>query len=89
MECGENVVMIFHFNQKESHMATTTKTIKYLRGSRFVETEVSSSTVENLRLEMEIPATASISVNGRDVTNSYELQDDDQVAAVISNKTGG
>lgn len=70
-------------------MATTTKTIKYLRGSRFVETEITSGTVEQLRNEMEIPATASISVNGRDVTNTYELQDDDQVAAVISNKTGG
>ena len=70
-------------------MATTTKTIKYLRGSRFVDTEVTSGTIEQLRSEMEIPATASISVNGRDVTNSYELQDEDQIAAVISNKTGG
>ena len=70
-------------------MSTTTKTIKYLRGSRFVDTEISSSTIEQLRTEMEIPATASISVNGRDVTNTYELQDEDQIAAVISNKTGG
>jgi len=70
-------------------MSTTTRTIKYLRGSRFVDTEISSGTIEQLRTEMEIPATASISVNGRDVTNTYELQDDDQVAAVISNKTGG
>tara|TARA_R100001463_G_scaffold46825_3_gene95529 strand:- start:2166 stop:2384 length:219 start_codon:yes stop_codon:yes gene_type:complete len=70
-------------------MSTTTKTIKYLRGARFVDTEVQSGTISQLRTEMEIPNGASISVNGRDVTDTYELQDDDQVAAVISNKTGG
>tara|TARA_R100000664_G_C2755626_1_gene143365 strand:+ start:1218 stop:1436 length:219 start_codon:yes stop_codon:yes gene_type:complete len=70
-------------------MSTTTKTIKYLRGARFVDTEVQSGTISQLRTEMEIPVGASISVNGRDVTDTYELQDDDQVAAVISNKTGG
>ena len=70
-------------------MSTTTKTIKYLRGARFVDTEVQSGSISQLRTEMEIPAGASISVNGRDVTDTYELQDDDQVAAVISNKTGG
>ena len=70
-------------------MSTTTKTIKYLRGARFVDTEVQYGTISQLRTEMEIPNGASISVNGRDVTDTYELQDDDQVAAVISNKTGG
>lgn len=70
-------------------MATTTKTIKYLRGARFVDTQVESGTISQLRTEMEIPTGASISVNGRDVTDTYELQDDDQIAAVVSNKTGG
>ena len=57
-------------------MSTTTKTIKYLRGARFVDTEVQSGSISQLRTEMEIPVGASISVNGRDVTDTYELQEE-------------
>ena len=68
-------------------MANTT--IKYLQGARFTPTEVESDTVGALRRELSIQTGATISVNGTDVPDSYELSADDQVAAVVSNKTGG
>ena len=68
-------------------MANTT--IKYLQGARFTPTEVESTNIGSLRRELGIQDGATISVNGTDVPDSYELSADDQVAAVVSNKTGG
>ena len=68
---------------------TTTRTIQYLEGSRFVDKVVDSTTVGQLRCELEIPSNAAVSVNRADVNDSFGLSDGDQVAAVVSNKTGG
>jgi hypothetical protein len=63
--------------------------IKVLSGGGFPEREVNSGTVGSLRDELDITPGASVSVNGRGVTDDYQLQDGDIVAAVSSNKTGG
>ena len=68
---------------------TTTRTIQYLEGSRFVDKVVESTNVGQLRTELEIPTNAAVSVNRADVNDSFELNEGDQVAAVVSNKTGG
>ena len=68
---------------------TTTRTIQYLEGSRFVDKVVESATVGQLRSELEIPTNAAVSVNRADVNDAFGLSDGDQVAAVVSNKTGG
>ena len=68
---------------------TTTTKIEYLQGSRFVTKHVEANTVAQLRTELTIPEGASIAVNREDVTNTYQLQDGDQVAAVVEDKTGG
>jgi hypothetical protein len=67
-------------------MATT---IKVLRGSSFVETQVNATNVGDLRSEQDIPQTAAVSVNGTDATNSTEISDGSLVAWVSNNKTGG
>ena len=41
------------------------------------------------RTELEIPSNAAVSVNRADVNDSFALSEGDQVAAVVSNKTGG
>ena len=63
--------------------------IKVLSGGGFPEREVNSTTVGALRNELDIPARASISVNGTGVADDYELQDNDLVAAVENDKGGG
>lgn len=68
---------------------TTTTKIEYLVGSRFVTKNVESSTIAQLRTELDIPTTASIAVNREDVPDTYVLSNDDQVAAVVEDKTGG
>ena len=68
---------------------TTTRTIQYLEGSRFVDKVVESTNVGQLRTELEIPSNAAVSVNRADVNDSFGLNEGDQVAAVVSNKTGG
>jgi hypothetical protein len=64
-------------------------TIKVLRGSSFVETQVNATNVGDLRSEQDIPMTAAVSVNGTDATNSTEISDGSLVAWVNNNKTGG
>jgi len=64
-------------------------TIKVLQGSSFVETQVNSNNVGDLRAEKDIPTGASVSVNGTDATNSTSLDDNAIVAWVNNNKTGG
>ena len=63
--------------------------IKVLSGGGFPEKEVNASTVGALRSEIDISSGATVAVNGVGVTDDYELQDGDIVAAVSSNKTGG
>ena len=65
------------------------KSIKVLSGAGFVSQEVRSTTVCELKEELGIDSSASVAVNGDNVTGSYELQDGDLVAAVNNNKTGG
>ena len=64
-------------------------TIKVLQGSSFVETQVNSISVGDLRTEKDIPLDASVSVNGTDATNSTVVEDGNIVAWVNNNKTGG
>jgi hypothetical protein len=63
--------------------------IKMLSGAGFVEQEVASTTVGELRDELDIASSASVSVNGTNTRNSTAINDDDFVAAVSNNKTGG
>ena len=63
--------------------------IKVLSGGGFPEREVNSSTIGSLRTELEMAAGSDVSVNGTGVTDDYQLQENDVVAAVTSNKTGG
>ena len=63
--------------------------IKVLSGGGFPEREVNSTTVGALREELSISSDATVAVNGRGVTDNYELQNDDIVAAVSSDKKGG
>ena len=64
-------------------------TIKVLSGGGFPEREVNSQTVGSLRDELDMAAGSSVAVNGTNVTDDYQLNDGDIVAAVTSNKTGG
>ena len=64
-------------------------TIKVLSGGGFPTREVNSTTVGGLRDELDIDANADVSVNGNQVGNDHSIADDDVVAAVSSNKTGG
>ena len=64
-------------------------TIKVLAGGGFVEQEVRSETICELREELTISSEASVAVNGSNKGNSYSLQDGDLVAAVSNDKTGG
>ena len=70
-------------------MAISTTTIKVLSGGGFPEREVNSNTIGSLRDELDMASGSSVSVNGTGVTDDYQLQDGDVVAAVTSNKTGG
>ena len=63
--------------------------IKVLAGGGFVEQEVRSETICELREELDISSGASVAVNGSNKANSYSLQDGDLVAAVSNDKTGG
>ena len=63
--------------------------IKILEGGGFVDHEVTSTTVGGLRSEKDIPSNAAISVGGKTVGDDHSLSDDDLVAAVHNDKTGG
>ena len=63
--------------------------IKVLSGGGFPEREVNSQTVGSLRDELDMAAGSSVAVNGTNVTDDYQLNDGDIVAAVTSKKTGG
>ena len=63
--------------------------IKVLSGSGFPEREVNSHTVGSLRDELDMASGSTVAVYGTGVTDDYQLQEGDIVAAVSSNKTGG
>ena len=66
-----------------------TRTIRWLAGGGFVDKEVTSGTIGQLRTELEIASTADIAVDGTNVADTHELSDGSVVAAVQSNKSGG
>jgi hypothetical protein len=70
-------------------MAIQTKTIKVLSGGGFIQKVVTSQTLGALRDELDMPAGSSLAVNAVDQDDSYEIQEDDIIASVSSNKTGG
>jgi len=66
------------------------KTIKILSGGGFVEQEVNSDTLGNLRTELNIAENAVVSVNSKNISdNNHQINDGDIVAAVQNDKTGG
>ena len=66
------------------------KTIKVLSGGGFVEQEVNSDTLGNLRTELNIAENAVVSVNSKNKSdNNHQINDGDIVAAVQNDKTGG
>ena len=65
------------------------RTIRWLAGGGFVDKEISSTTVAQLRTELEISPGADIAVNGTNVADTHELTDGSVVAAVQNNKSGG
>ena len=67
----------------------TTRTIRWLAGGGFVDKEVTSGTVGQLRSELEIPTGSDIAVDGTNVADTHELSDGSVVAAVQNNKSGG
>ena len=67
----------------------TTRTIRWLAGGGFVDKEVTSGTVGQLRSELEITSGSDIAVDGTNVADTHELSDGSVVAAVQNNKSGG
>ena len=70
-------------------MASNTRQIRWLAGGGFVDKEITSSTVGQLRAELTINPGADIAVNGVNVSDTHELSDGSVVAAVNNNKSGG
>ena len=63
--------------------------IRWLSGGGFVDKEIQSSTVGQLRTELDISSGADIAVDGVNVADTHELNEDSVVAAVQNNKSGG
>jgi len=65
-------------------------TIRVLSGGGFNEQVVVATTVSALRTELDIPAGASVNVNGQGISDgNHPLADGDVIASVNNNKTGG
>ena len=65
-------------------------TIRVLSGGGFNEQVVTATTVSALRSELNIEASASVNVNGQGISDgNHPINDNDVVAAVSNNKTGG
>ena len=69
-------------------MADTIK-INMLENGEFNLRETSSKTVGELRVELEIPASANVMVSGTIRQNDFELTDNAVVAYASNNKVGG
>ena len=63
--------------------------IRWLAGGGFVDKEVASTTIGQLRTELGIQTGADIAVDGVNVSDTHELSDGSVVAAVNNNKSGG
>jgi hypothetical protein len=70
-------------------MANETITINLLQNGEFSPTDTSSTTVGDLRNELEIPTTANVMVSGVVRQNDYVLEDNALVAYSSNNKVGG
>ena len=66
-----------------------TITVRILNGAQFTSRNTRARTVGALRNELDLPASAEMSVNSITVQDDHELQDDDIVAATLDNKNGG
>ena len=64
-------------------------TIRYLTGGGFVDQQITSRNVRELRAELDIDTRASVSVGGQNATDDTPVNEGDTVAAVNNNKTGG
>tara|TARA_Y100000356_G_scaffold5067_1_gene3822 strand:+ start:798 stop:1010 length:213 start_codon:yes stop_codon:yes gene_type:complete len=70
-------------------MASDTIKINMLENGEFNLRETSSKTVGELRVELDIPATANVMVSGTIRQNDYVLEDNAVVAYASNNKVGG
>tara|TARA_B100001287_G_scaffold257308_1_gene242843 strand:+ start:4770 stop:4982 length:213 start_codon:yes stop_codon:yes gene_type:complete len=70
-------------------MASDTIKINMLENGEFNLRETSSKTVGELRVELEIPASANVMVSGTIRQNDFELTDNAVVAYASNNKVGG
>ena len=68
---------------------TDTIKINMLENGEFNLRETSSKTVCELRVELDIPATANVMVSGTIRQNDFELTDNAVVAYASNNKVGG
>ena len=69
-------------------MASDTIKINMLENGEFNLRETSSTTVGELRVELDIPATANVMVSGTIRQNDFELTDNAVVAYASNNKVG-
>ena len=63
--------------------------INLLNNGEFTSRDVSSTTVGELRNELEIPSSATVNVGGTIRQNDFELSENAYVAYATNNKTGG
>lgn len=70
-------------------MANNTITINLLQNGEFSPTDTSSTTVGDLRNELDIPSTANVMVSGVIRQNDFVLEDGALVAYSSNNKVGG
>ena len=68
---------------------TDTIKINMLENGEFNLRETSSKTVGELRVELDIPATANVMVSGTIRQNDYVLEDNAVIAYASNNKVGG
>ena len=65
------------------------RNINLLNNGEFTSRDVTSSTVGELRNELDIPADAQVNVNGEVRLNDFPIEDDAVVAYTSNNKVGG
>jgi hypothetical protein len=68
---------------------SNTLTINLLQNGEFSPRDTSSTTVGELRNELEIPADANVMVGGTIRQNDFVLEDGALVAYASNNKVGG
>ena len=70
-------------------MANDTITINLLENGEFSPRDTTSKNVGELRVELDIPASANVMVQGNIRQNDFELTDGALVAYASNNKVGG